>query len=283
MSHNLPIPPRSFNLMRSRNIKPGFFKNEVIASLPPYAQLLFIGLWTLADRSGRLEDRPARIQAELFPYNSKIDINQLLNLLSDVKNGFIVRYEHDSKCYLQIINFEKHQHCHVKEVSSTIPAPGLHQSSTGLARLVSDVPLTSYPLLISPSPVQAPVFDFELVWTRYPKKLGKTKAQQAFKRSVKTEQDMQKIQQALTNYLNHIKDKEAQFIQHGSTWFNNWQDWVEYRGENGNNDSKSTFSYAALARAKRAAETVREIAQPREILAGIRDMPNVQIETESGV
>jgi len=43
--------------MRSRNIKPGFFKNEIIAEMPTETRLLFIGLWLLADREGRLEDR----------------------------------------------------------------------------------------------------------------------------------------------------------------------------------------------------------------------------------
>ena len=33
------------------------------------ARLLFVGLWTIADRNGRLEDRPKRIRAELFPYD----------------------------------------------------------------------------------------------------------------------------------------------------------------------------------------------------------------------
>ena len=39
-------------MSRSRNIKPGFFKNEHLAECQPLARLLFIGLWTLADREG---------------------------------------------------------------------------------------------------------------------------------------------------------------------------------------------------------------------------------------
>ena len=45
-------------MARARNIKPGFFRNADLVEMPIEARLLFIGLWTLADRSGRLEDRP---------------------------------------------------------------------------------------------------------------------------------------------------------------------------------------------------------------------------------
>ena len=48
-------------MARARNIKPALFKNEVLGVADPIATLLFIGLWTLADRRGILEDRPLQI------------------------------------------------------------------------------------------------------------------------------------------------------------------------------------------------------------------------------
>jgi len=39
-------------MARSRNIKPGFFKNDHLVELPFEYRLLFAGLWTLADREG---------------------------------------------------------------------------------------------------------------------------------------------------------------------------------------------------------------------------------------
>lgn len=47
-------------MARARNIKPAFFMNDELAEIDPLGRLLFIGLWTIADREGRLEDRPAR-------------------------------------------------------------------------------------------------------------------------------------------------------------------------------------------------------------------------------
>lgn len=109
--------------MRARTLKPGFFKNEQLAELPMAARLLFAGLWCLADRAGRLEDRPRRIKAELFPYDD-LDIEPLLQALAD--HGFIVRYAVDGARYIQVTNFTKHQSPHPREAASEIPPPPSH-------------------------------------------------------------------------------------------------------------------------------------------------------------
>ena len=107
-------------MARSRNIKPGFFKNEDLAELSFETRLLFIGLWTVADREGRLEDRPKRIRVELFPYDN-VDVESMINDLEN--SGFLFRYRASNKDYLQINNFIKHQNPHYREVASEIPPP----------------------------------------------------------------------------------------------------------------------------------------------------------------
>lgn len=107
-------------MARSRNIKPSFFKNEDLIDLQPSDRLLFIGLWTLADREGRLEDRPRRIKIELFPGDDYVVETGLANLQG---KGFIERYEVDGEQYIQVEAFTKHQKPHHKEVASEIPAP----------------------------------------------------------------------------------------------------------------------------------------------------------------
>lgn len=115
-------------MARSRNLKPGFFKNEDLAACGMIARILFAGLWCFADRQGRLEDRPKRIKAEIFPYDD-VDTDAELNLLANA--GFIKRYEKHGGKYIQIINFTKHQNPHIKETDSTIPAPDKHHTGTG--------------------------------------------------------------------------------------------------------------------------------------------------------
>lgn len=113
-------------MARIRTIKPEFWKNEKLGELSAEVQLLFIGLWNLADKKGFLEDRPKRIKAELFPYRD-CDVDDLLNQL---KGDFIDRIMIDDKPYLHIKNFVKHQVINVREPESTVPEQYWYSTGT---------------------------------------------------------------------------------------------------------------------------------------------------------
>ena len=115
--------------MRIRTIKPDFFHHDGIAELSPIARLLFIGLWCMADRRGRLEDRPKRIKASLLPYDAD-NVDELLQSLNDF--GFIVRYSVGGRKLIQIPAFDKHQRITGKESEreSDFPAPTEPNSPT---------------------------------------------------------------------------------------------------------------------------------------------------------
>lgn len=104
--------------MRARYIKPGFFKNEDLASCSVQARLLAPGLWMMADREGRMEYRPMRIKAEIFPYDA-VEIEPLVEELVRAKHAST--FYHGGKCFIQINNFLKHQRPHSNEVASAIP------------------------------------------------------------------------------------------------------------------------------------------------------------------
>ena len=107
-------------MARSRNIKPGFFVNEDLVELPYEVRLLFIGLWCLADREGRLENRPKKIKMALFPADD-IDMHGALLGLAQCK--LITMYSVDSIDYIHVTEFNTHQNPHLKEKQSVIPAP----------------------------------------------------------------------------------------------------------------------------------------------------------------
>jgi len=107
-------------MARIRSIKPDFFMHDGLAELSPLHRLLFIGLWTQADREGRLEDRPARIKAAVLPYDGA-DVDAMLDDLAEHRERFVVRYEVDGVRYLQVTGFAAHQQPHIKEVASKIP------------------------------------------------------------------------------------------------------------------------------------------------------------------
>lgn len=110
-------------MARSRNIKPDFYLNEYLGVCDPLEQLLFAGLWLLADRKGRLEYRPLKIKAQIFPYreiNAQVITGFIRNLSS---NGFLTCYNVDGADYIQIDNFVKHQKPHKNEKPSVLPEP----------------------------------------------------------------------------------------------------------------------------------------------------------------
>lgn len=139
------------------------------------ARLLFIGLWTLADREGRLEDRPKQIKMEVFPADN-VDCDALIALIE--ATGMLTRYEVDGKRFLQVTNFVKHQNPHRDEKASTLPdscgnyaepdePPKKHRASTVQAPCKQDantVPIGLTPdsrilnpdVLIPETPTQTP-------------------------------------------------------------------------------------------------------------------------------
>jgi hypothetical protein len=111
-------------MSRIRYLKPDFFKDEDLATLPFEVRLFFAGLWVIADKAGRLEDRPKRLKIEIFPYED-IDIEKCLVQLAKPKtssgNPYILRYSIEGEHFIQILNWDKHQRPHHTEKESKIP------------------------------------------------------------------------------------------------------------------------------------------------------------------
>lgn len=148
--------------MRTRLLRPGFFENEELAALPPHARLLFEGLWLMADRAGRLKDRPPVIRATLFAFEPEIDVELLLTMLQ--RSGFVQRYRGSKgvKC-VQVVNFAAHQHPHRREPDTTLPAPrkspgrarkspGRAQEKPGLSPVDTDTDTNTYKPASPPVP-----------------------------------------------------------------------------------------------------------------------------------
>lgn len=229
-------------MARARNIKPALFKNEVLGVADPMLTLLFEGLWLLADREGRLEDRPLRIKGELFPYREGLNMDAMLDWLA--AEGFILRYQIAGKRYIQIDNFVKHQNPHKNEPESVIPCAsigcstpeeiGTNTEEIGSAPadslsldsgfLIPD-PLTPSQ---APEPVAADLF--AKFWKLYPLKKGKTSAEKAWRKLKVTDALFSLIVDALAKQCasaDWLKD-DGRFIPHPATWLNGarWEDEV---------------------------------------------------------
>lgn len=114
----MAIVNRSF---RKRQLKPSLFSNEQLGEADPLLMLLFQSLWCMADREGRLEDRPMKIKAFAFPYRmiDRAGMDKMLDWLA--AEDFIQRYSIEGKRYIQIMTFGEHQDIHPHEARSVIP------------------------------------------------------------------------------------------------------------------------------------------------------------------
>lgn len=104
--------------MRRREISPEFWTDEKVVGITDAAKLLFIGLWNLADREGRLEDKPLTIGFKVRPW-APSEVGGLLDELGAA--GLVRRYEAAGGRFLWIPKFAEHQRIHPKEMGSRIP------------------------------------------------------------------------------------------------------------------------------------------------------------------
>ena len=138
-------------MARIRTVKPEFFDDPDVIDLTLAARLLFIGLWTQADRRGRLLDEPRRLKLRLMPCDN-VDVNALIDELA--KANLVVRYEGDGRNIIWIKNFERHQRPHAREAESVlspyesaadpVPTPNKDGACTGpvTTKVVAGPPVT---------------------------------------------------------------------------------------------------------------------------------------------
>jgi len=141
---------------RIRYLKPDFFSDEDIGELSYEIRLFYAGLWTQADKAGRLEDRPKRLKVEIMPYDN-VDIEKMLQDLATPKKNskrpFIRRYQVNDENYIQILAWDKHQKPHHTEIDSKIPPiPPLMGKEKGMGKekqLGATAPLSNGSLTVN--------------------------------------------------------------------------------------------------------------------------------------
>lgn len=234
---------------RARNIKPSLFENEILGQADPLLTILFMSLWCIADREGRLEDRPERIKAQTFPYRIDVQIERSLNELQ--RSGFIKRYKIEESRYIEVINFKKHQRPHHTEKESVLPPcdskalivkpneflNGNSRLNNGELTVVerSDllipdtgylIPDTGYLIqkhTAKPGNQKIIDCDFEDAWKAYPKRPGanKTQAQKAWNARLKEGVEVKEMQEGVFKYRQYCErmQVEPQYVKQAATFF----------------------------------------------------------------
>lgn len=219
-------------MARIRTIKPEFFANEQVGAVPFQWRLLFIGLWLHADREGRLQERPQRLKAMLFPYDD-LNIEDGLGCLANAR--LIDRYEGNGLRLISIPTWAKHQQPHVRELASVLPPPpsGDQQSGAGLVLAPPEGKGTDQEGKGTRD--HALRARFERFWDSYPRKVAKEPAWTTWRKlapdDIVTAIMIAKVREHSASP--QWRKDAGQFIPHPRTWLNQkrWQDDCDGGGE----------------------------------------------------
>lgn len=157
--------------MRRREISHAFWTDGKVFALSEGAKLLFIGLWQLADREGRLEDKPSDIGCQIRQW----DVAGTSKLLAEIAaQGLIQRYDVGGVGFIQVANFLKHQRPHPKEAVSTLPGLSLGEPRSTLGEPRNNLDATKACTLPSepsepsePSGIRAEALALRDVWNEH--------------------------------------------------------------------------------------------------------------------
>lgn len=95
--------------MRIRTIKPEFWESETLGKVSREARLLFVGLFSCCDDSGRTRGNSRLLASRLYPYDEDA-LRLLPGWLAELQAAKCVRvYEVEGETFLDIPNWLKHQ------------------------------------------------------------------------------------------------------------------------------------------------------------------------------
>lgn len=267
-------------MARARNIKPGFYKNEALAECSVWARLIFPGLWMLADREGRLEDRPKRIKGELLPFDPK-DVDPLLDELQ--AQNFILRYQNEEGRFIQILKFNQHQSPHYSEKTSIIKPPVIQESTghdappkpenpqaikRGPQPPDSLNPDSLNPSSLIPESEPAPQEDRgEARATRLPPHWRPGKACTEFSQAEHPQWTAERLERAIADFRDHWISKG----ERRADWDAAWRKWIRSERDPQNVPQAAQAPIPAAQSTEKANQALLEARQARESASPMPD------------
>ena len=200
-------------------IKPEFWEDDRICSLPFQTRLFYIALWNFADDEGYIEQREAWLKAKCFPYDDA-DIRRMIDELSNIG-----RLETSNEI-LKITNFLKHQRIDRPKPSDL--KDRFEDVSTNDRRMIDESSTTKKKR--NEVNIKENKDDFEVFYKAYPLKKGRGQAEKAFlKVNVPVSTLLEAIEKQKKEKI--AKKERKEFCpewKHPATWLNGkcWEDEV---------------------------------------------------------
>jgi len=228
-------------MARRRMIEVSIAHDKVLNGLSDFAQLLYLKILPHTDDWGRFEGDPELVQARVDPLSKK-RIEKYRTAMQEIATAKLwIWYRTDKgKMVVQFSqeSFERINAFLIKQrknpefppykdsyelICSDMPAYTIERESNKIKE--KEESKEQKESVLSPKEKEE---RFKAVWLLYPRREGRKEALKHFMASVSTEADAQKLTSAMENYKSYLKKNktEAQFIKMGSTWFNQWDDWI---------------------------------------------------------
>ena len=108
--------------MPNRIIKESICSSEEIDNLKWFEEVVFYRLIVNCDDFGRFDGRPSIIKSRLFPLKDNVTVKAIADALNTlVSIGLVRLYEYESRPYLYLPTWEKHQR--LRNSKEKYPAP----------------------------------------------------------------------------------------------------------------------------------------------------------------
>lgn len=217
--------------MPNRIIKDSIRTSKSVNTMTDFQFRLWVYLITYVDDYGRGSADPELLKGFVFPRRKGVTESTIEKALLDLANsGSILLYDVDGESYFCFPNWADHQRIQTKRSKFPAPSDGIIKKST-----VShgESPPESNPIQSESNPNTNPnpnsrkrvETDFEKFWNAYPRKVGKQKALEAFR---KITVPLETLLAAIENQKKSAQwtKDDGQYIPHPTTWLNGkrWED-----------------------------------------------------------
>lgn len=227
-------------MARIRTIKPEFWDDEKLATIPRDARLLFIGMWNFSDDYSVVKGHPSWLRNKIFPYDDikQAVFNEWLECL--VRIRAIIPFDHNGEKFFYIRTFKDHQNINRPSAMRNPEAPqDILESNHSLFTEGSLSPPSRLPAVREGKGKGREgkgeyTEPFLVFYEKYPKKEGKAEAQKAWTKLNPQNGLQEKILTAIQNQSNYkqmLRDSD-QFCPewpNPATWLNNrrWEDEIQ--------------------------------------------------------
>ena len=218
---------------------------------------LAVPWWILqSDDWGCFEADPEVIKGKVFPKRKEVTVSKVLEMRTAYEDsGLLFIWQEDDREWGYFVSFDSHHsYCNKTSVSDDgkqerhkrkTPEPPKQLLTEYLERTragQSEVRAAQNKYRIpNPNPNPNPKTPcanpsgFDTAWSEYPQQIGKKEARRHYNATVKNQEDHDRLMKAMGRYVEFVNAVNAQRNgdprpwQNGSTWFNNWQEWLEFK------------------------------------------------------